>query len=258
MIEGHGDDSYKYRYPIRSNFSSNVYNKRRTSTDCVHICAGASLPYPLIPEPEPYTLEARLADRHALPAASVCVTNGATEAIYLIAQTFRGTNTAILMPTFSEYADACRMHGHKVTSLYTLDAVPEDVHMVWLCNPNNPTGEVRDKKYLTELIARHPRGLFRDRSVIRVFHAERAFYGAGSCRISQCDPSTFDDQTLCHSGTSVGVCHCASRTDRASAYEPDALVGQSACHRSRTLPAFRRHPGRSLHERFIPRKRPPA
>ena len=27
MIEGHGDDSYKYRYPIRSNFSSNVYNK---------------------------------------------------------------------------------------------------------------------------------------------------------------------------------------------------------------------------------------
>lgn len=208
MIEGHGDDSYKYRHPIRSNFSSNVYNKVNLDGLRAHLCGRISA-ISAYPEPEPYTLEARLADRHALPAASVCVTNGATEAIYLIAQTFRGTNTAILMPTFSEYADACRMHGHKVTSLYTLDAVPEDVHMVWLCNPNNPTGEVRDKKYLTELIAKHP-GLFRDRSVIRVFHAERAFYGAGSCRISQCDPSTFDDQTLCHSGTSVGVCHCAS------------------------------------------------
>ena len=159
MIEGHGDDSYKYRHPIRSNFSSNVYNKVNLDGLRAHLCGRISA-ISAYPEPEPYTLEARLADRHALPAASVCVTNGATEAIYLIAQTFRGTNTAILMPTFSEYADACRMHGHKVTSLYTLDAVPEDVHMVWLCNPNNPTGEVRDKKYLTELIAKHPRVCF--------------------------------------------------------------------------------------------------
>ena len=159
MIEGHGDDSYKYRHPIRSNFSSNVYNKVNLDGLRAHLCGRISA-ISAYPEPEPYTLEARLADRHALPAASVCVTNGATEAIYLIAQTFRGTNTAILMPTFSEYADACRMHGHKVTSLYTLDAVPEDVRMVWLCNPNNPTGEVRDKKYLTELIAKHPRVCF--------------------------------------------------------------------------------------------------
>lgn len=48
MIEGHGDDSYKYRYPIRSNFSSNVYNKVNLD-GLVHICVGASLPYPLIP-----------------------------------------------------------------------------------------------------------------------------------------------------------------------------------------------------------------
>ena len=27
MIEGHGDDSYKYSRPITANFSSNVYNK---------------------------------------------------------------------------------------------------------------------------------------------------------------------------------------------------------------------------------------
>ena len=34
MIEGHGDDSYKYRHPIRSNFSSNVYNKVNSLSDC--------------------------------------------------------------------------------------------------------------------------------------------------------------------------------------------------------------------------------
>lgn len=92
MIEGHGDDSYKYLHPIRSNFSSNVYNKVNLDGLRTHLCGRISA-ISAYPEPEPYTLEARLADRHALPAASVCVTNGATEAIYLIAQTFRGTNT---------------------------------------------------------------------------------------------------------------------------------------------------------------------
>ena len=27
MIEGHGDDSYKYSRPITANFSSNVYSR---------------------------------------------------------------------------------------------------------------------------------------------------------------------------------------------------------------------------------------
>ena len=118
------------------------------------------------PEPEPYTLEGCLAEKYHLPAASVCVTNGATEAIYLIAQTFRGTNTAILQPTFSEYADACRMHGHRVTSLYKLPTVeanyllPPDIRMLWLCNPNNPTGTVIEKTYLKELITCNPQVCF--------------------------------------------------------------------------------------------------
>ena len=115
MIEGHGDDSYKYSRPITANFSSNVYNRVDLSALKAHLCARID-GIGNYPEPEPYTLEACLARRHRLPAEAVCVTNGATEAIYLTAQTFRGTNTAIVQPTFSEYADACRMHGHRVTS----------------------------------------------------------------------------------------------------------------------------------------------
>lgn len=159
MIDGHGDDSYKYQRPITGNFSSNVYNKVDLSGLQSHLCsrmAGISA----YPEPEPYTLERLLAARYDLPAASVCVTNGATEAIYLIAQTFRGTHTAILMPTFSEYADACRIHGHRLTSLYTWGQMPEDVRMVWLCNPNNPTGEVHGKERLRQLIESHPQACF--------------------------------------------------------------------------------------------------
>ena len=140
MIDGHGDDSYKYSRPITANFSSNVYSKVNLSRLKAHLCEciGEIGNYP---EPEPYTLEARIASRCQLPSGAVCVTNGATEAIYLIAQTFRGTNTAILQPTFSEYADACRMHGHRVSSLYQLPKeqdgyrLPDDVR----CGSATPT-----------------------------------------------------------------------------------------------------------------------
>ena len=165
MIEGHGDDSYKYSRPITANFSSNVYSKVDLSALKAHLCAridGISN----YPEPEPYTLENRLARHHRLPAEAVCVTNGATEAIYLIAQTFRGTNTAIVQPTFSEYADACRMHGHRVTSLYRLPVesegylLPEEVRMLWLCNPNNPTGTVVEKEQLAMFVRNNPQVCF--------------------------------------------------------------------------------------------------
>ena len=159
MIEGHGDDLYKYGKKIVSNFSSNVYNRidhsglyqrlnERLSTLCSY------------PEPMPYSLESEIARRYSLTPRQVCVTNGATEAIYLIAQVFQGRISAVLGPTFSEYADACRVHRHKVKPFYSLDALPEDAELVWICNPNNPTGEVRNKEDLKALVDSHPDKLF--------------------------------------------------------------------------------------------------
>lgn len=159
MIEGHGDDLYKYGKKIVSNFSSNVYNRidhsglyqrlnERLSTICSY------------PEPMPYSLESEIARRYSLTPRQVCVTNGATEAIYLIAQVFQGRISAVLGLTFSEYADACRVHRHKVKPFYSLDALPEDAELVWICNPNNPTGEVRNKEDLKALVDSHPDKLF--------------------------------------------------------------------------------------------------
>ena len=159
MIEGHGDDLYKYGKKIVSNFSSNVYNRidhsglyqrlnERLSTICSY------------PEPMPYSLESEIARRYSLTPRQVCVTNGATEAIYLIAQVFQGRISAVLGPTFSEYADACRVHRHKVKPFYSLDALPGDAELVWIWNPNNPTGEVRNKEDLKALVDSHPDKLF--------------------------------------------------------------------------------------------------
>lgn len=159
MIDGHGDDSYKYEREISSNFSSNVYNKVDISGLKSHLCQCISS-ISSYPEPEPYTLEKQLASIHQLSPQSVCVTNGATEAIYLIAQAHRGSHTAILNPTFSEYADACLLHQHQVSSITDLQPLSSDIEMVWLCNPNNPTGRVYTTSELTEYIARYPKVCF--------------------------------------------------------------------------------------------------
>ena len=59
------------------------------------------------------------------------------------------------MPTFSEYADACRLHHHKIQVIYALDMIPSGTNLIWICNPNNPTGSVLDKDVLKAFIEKH-------------------------------------------------------------------------------------------------------
>ena len=143
MIQGHGDDAY--RYPdVRINFSSNIYSHVDLA-DLKAFLVGQIDVIGRYPEPEPYSLASTLARFWDIPADCILVTNGATDAIYLIAQMlvrqgFR--RRRIPQPTFSEYADACDMFGLEPT-----DADGTDV-ATWLCNPNNPTGEVRPTEAL--------------------------------------------------------------------------------------------------------------
>jgi len=158
MIQGHGDDAYRFNRAIRADFSSNVYGHLDLRPLKEHLARRLDV-IGHYPEPEPFTLEAEIAGQLGLEPASVCVTGGATEAIYLTALAFKGSRSAILQPTFNEYADACRLHGHSVCYLNAFpDRLPSDnpVRLLWMCNPNNPTGSVIPKGTLEEWIAGHP------------------------------------------------------------------------------------------------------
>ena len=158
MLNGHGDDIYQYD-DIRVNFSSNVYNHFNHEPLFAYL-ANKLDNVVSYPEPSPRTLEAELAMMMGLQAEEMCVCNGATEAIYLVAQTFRRSKSAVLMPTFSEYADACRLHEHDVCSFYSLEQIPERAQLIWICNPNNPTGTVIERDALLELINRNDDRMF--------------------------------------------------------------------------------------------------
>lgn len=158
MLHGHGDDTYKYD-EIRINFSSNIYNHFDHTSLFKHLTRRMH-DVRSYPEPTPSTLERQIALFCNIPANCVMATNGATEAIYLIAQTFRDAHSTILQPTFAEYADACSMHSHRITAQphNHITAQPHD--LIWLCNPNNPTGEVTPKAVIIEALHSNPDTFF--------------------------------------------------------------------------------------------------
>lgn len=152
----HGDDIFRYD-DIRLNFSSNVYGHFDHSALYAHL-SGRMACITSYPEPTPSHLESVLASHLHVSPDNIMVTNGATEAIYLIAQAFAGTSSAIVQPTFSEYEQACTLHGHSI--MHTDASSPLPTALVWLCNPNNPTGTVMPKDTLVALIASHPHCTF--------------------------------------------------------------------------------------------------
>lgn len=183
MLHGHGDDIHHFKN-IKVNFSSNAPGKADLSGLYNHLtermeCVAA------YPEPEPSALETQLATRSGLRPDEICVTNGATEAIYLIAQAFHGKKSYVLQPTFSEYADACRMHGHRVKTIYSIDSIDHDADIVWLCNPNNPTGEVRPENNLMEVIEAHPSVCFVIDQSYEYFTGKRVFSAAKAVEMPQ-------------------------------------------------------------------------
>lgn len=159
MLRGHGDDGYAQPTEIKHDFSSNVCREALPEGLLEHLRQGLEgLSH--YPEPASESLRATIARHEGVTPASVLVTNGATEAIYLAAQAFPKRISYVLQPTFSEYADACRLYGHQLRSIRRLDEVGEDASMVWLCNPNNPTGTVIPREALLELVVAHPKVIF--------------------------------------------------------------------------------------------------
>lgn len=160
MTYGHGDDKYRYGDRVKMNFSSNIY-QRADLTELKDYLATRLDAIGNYPEPEPKALEALIAEKLEISADMVMVTNGANEAIYLIAQLYRHWASVIPQPTYNEYADACRMFGHTISYDRNdeLNILPED-RIYWLCNPDNPTGNVLLKSLITHIIRKHPRYLY--------------------------------------------------------------------------------------------------
>jgi histidinol-phosphate aminotransferase len=110
------------------------------------------------PEPQPRALIGRLAELYSVPPDRVLVGRGSDEAIDLLVRAFcRAERDAVLIcpPTFGMYAVAAQIQGAHIVTVplvaadgfalnesAVLEACEEGVKIVFLCSPNNPTGNI--------------------------------------------------------------------------------------------------------------------
>lgn len=161
MTEGHGDD--RHRYPglkIRYDFSSNVPASPDHDLLWAHLTEQRDL-ISRYPEPEPFTLQGEIALKQGVDPSNILVTNGATEAIFLIAHLFAHQYSAFVQPTFSEYRDAAKLFQHKeMASISAPWEQTTSYDAIWCCNPNNPTGHTWNKERLLYAIDNNPHTTF--------------------------------------------------------------------------------------------------
>ncbi|MDR0996004.1 MAG: histidinol-phosphate aminotransferase family protein [Tannerella sp.] len=163
MLFGHSDDFYNFQQEVRINFSSNIWRGVDLGKFNEHLIAQCGL-VSRYPEPDAGSLRRLLARRAEVKEDNVLVTNGSTSAFYLLAQAFHGAKSTIFTPSFSEYEDACRLHGHTLSffpnqeDLDKLDLKGQD--FCWIGNPNSPDGKLIRRQELLKLIAENPHTTF--------------------------------------------------------------------------------------------------
>jgi histidinol-phosphate aminotransferase len=121
--------------------------------------------------PDPYTLRVALAHHWQVPENSLVLGNGSNDVLDIIARVFLGSNTNAVS---SQYAFAmyrlvtksvgaanvvvpAQEYGHDLAAMHA--AITPQTRVVWLANPNNPTGTFVKYDAVEKCIAAVPRNV---------------------------------------------------------------------------------------------------
>lgn len=109
-------------------------------------------------------LRAALGEYEDIDPEHIICGNGAAELIFSLCQAVRPKKALIPVPTFAEYEQAlvsvgaqvehvqlCREDTFRMQESF-IDCLHRDLDMVFLCNPNNPTGLLTDREFLFRVL----------------------------------------------------------------------------------------------------------
>jgi threonine-phosphate decarboxylase len=191
-------------------------------------------------------LRAALASYLRVSPAMVLPTNGGAEALFLAARTAAAESgrkkALILEPTFSEYAAAARSADlepvHVIArrpaagfrlDLAALDQALEDsggVNAVFLCNPNNPTGDAMPRRAVLQLARR-----VREAGAVLVVDEAFADFAPHLSTASEVDDAVFVARSFTKFFALPGLrlgCLVASDVERVRAFQPSWPVNAVA------------------------------
>ncbi|MBI1820999.1 MAG: threonine-phosphate decarboxylase [Nitrospirae bacterium] len=124
------------------------------------------------PDSQSRTLLRKASAHYALSSTEILAGNGTTEFIFLIPRVFPVSSVLIFSPTYSDYETSAKLAGCQVhfggsnlrPSIHDFHSILLEhrgkVKLVFLCNPNNPTGVCFSAEQVRWLIQRHPSFLF--------------------------------------------------------------------------------------------------
>lgn len=124
----------------------------------------------LYPDDYGYRLKEKLAEKHGLKMENIVLGNGGTELLKMFAETFinEGDEAVISANTYNKYATEIGFLGGVPVIIPTKEnfetdvegmvgAVNERTKLLFICNPNNPTGNIVTKERIKWLIDNTPK-----------------------------------------------------------------------------------------------------
>lgn len=116
------------------------------------------------PDPLCRKLKAALAEYYDLPETYFICGNGGADLIYRLAYALRPEKALLTVPTFAEYEEALKQTGtelvfYRMSADYRmrpdiLEQMDASVDVMFLCNPNNPTGLLIPQELLLRILER--------------------------------------------------------------------------------------------------------
>lgn len=116
------------------------------------------------PDPLCRKLKAALAEEYQLPEEFFICGNGGADLIYRLAYALRPGKALLTAPTFAEYEEALKQTGtelvfYRMPEDYQvrhdiLEQMDASVDVMFLCNPNNPTGLLISQELLLQILAK--------------------------------------------------------------------------------------------------------
>lgn len=168
MNWNHGGDVSGYRLafgkePLDFSASLNPFGMPEGVREAARRAVDAAVPYP---DPFCRALAAALAERLDVIPERIFFGNGAAEVIFRLVQARRPRVALVSAPSFAEYDQAlvscgCRVDFHPLTRENgfllddsILERIISGVDMLFLCQPNNPTGLLIDAPLLQRIVQR--------------------------------------------------------------------------------------------------------
>lgn len=160
MHSNHGGDIYHNR--VRYDFSVNV-NPFGLPESCREAVIRSLSMASCYPDCAMEELREGIAGKELKEGASfenVILGNGASELIYGLCQALKPKTALVTAPAFTEYEEGARVSGSRilyeplreeegfVVTERILSKIGSDTELLFLCNPNNPTGAATEKELL--------------------------------------------------------------------------------------------------------------